>query len=135
MERFACPDKCPSSVTLSEPSPQCVQLAYEPRDVTHDVIPALRLFNAAGSLACDLLARGPTLRTALQLVLDSAPDLRREIILARLGGGVEGKEAGLKACTQNEGAVGRAMLAVGGIERGAKERLGQLRNCGICPRV
>jgi len=117
-----------TTVSLSRPQKYCVQIIYEGRDVTHDVIPALLVFNTAGRLVHNLIEKGPTLRGALQLVVDSSKELRRDVLAASLG--ADGPDS-LKNCVDNVRSFESAIKSIEDLEDKTYLIFEQLKNCGI----
>ena len=71
-----------SSITLKRVSEFCLEVNYEGSEVPYSAIPAFIAFNGANRRVKEILEKGPPLIKFLQLVVDNAKDLRREILVA-----------------------------------------------------
>jgi len=118
-----------TSVTLSRPRPNLIQILYEANDVPYELVPAILAFNNASRLAEDLIDKGPKLRGALQMVIDDARKLRRDVLVASLG--ADGPES-LENCLENIGMISGAIPRVNEIIKRAGEILLQLEDSNIC---
>jgi hypothetical protein len=117
------------SVSLSKPHRHCIEIVYDGRDVPFEVIPAFLAFNSAGKLVRDLLDKAPTLSGALQLVLDNAKDLRRDILVACLAEG--DRDTALRNCVDDVAMLEIAVPRVQEIEKNARDVFERLQSVTI----
>jgi len=117
-----------TSVSLSRPRSTLLQILYEPTDVPYELVPAILSFNNAARLVDDLIDKGPRLRGALQLVVDDARQLRRDVLVASLG--ADGPES-LENCLENIDVISGAIPRVNDMVKRAGEILRQLEDIDI----
>jgi hypothetical protein len=117
------------SVSLSKSHRHCIEIVYDGRDVPYEVIPAFLAFNSAGKLVLYLLDKAPTLSGALQLVLDNAKDLRRDILVACLA--ESDRDTALRNCVDNVAMLEMAVPRVQEIQKNARDVFEQLKSVKI----
>lgn len=83
---------------MTRPYAYCLEINYDGREIPHTIIPAFISFNLANRTVKEILDKGPSLKRSVRMVLDNSKELRREVLVASLGPGMDGA---LSNCQEN----------------------------------
>ena len=101
----------------------CVELSFAEKEIHYSVMPALLNFNKANRIIKEIMDKGPPLVNSVNLVTKGEKELRRDVLVASLGG--EGPDC-LKNCMDNVAELKKVPDAVDKICREAKQTFDEL---------
>lgn len=103
---------------MTRPYAYCLEINYDGREIPHSIIPAFISFNLANRTIKEILDKGPSLTRSVRMVLDNSKELRREVLVASLGPGMEDA---LTNCQENLETLEIILMRVDEIESKTKK--------------